>query len=306
MSRSSKSIVEQAIAEVGRREYARLTRGFSPGRKMEVISNALSEFDKLRQDREIPDYNNPAVALFYALWYLPSQVSLACSLFERVLPYNSDVHIIDFGAGPGALAIGGAISFARRQARKIEPRVIVHEVDCPAMRSLSEAIWSRYPKIAAANGHLGCQRAARIIEKRTYANANELVETFEDNVPVETAMALTALHVVYGDNRTVVKAELALLWDYAQPEWAVLTTPNVGAKLEMAKGIAPFSVGRSVIPEPSLTGRCPQLTKLRREIRNELPSEWDGRLLWRDVTWDFEDNRRPHAFAYPIPIGSAP
>ena len=92
--------------------------------------------------------------------------------------------------------------------------------------------------------HLGCQRAARIIEKRTYANANEVVEAFEENVPVETAKALTALHVVYGDNRRVVKAELALLWDYAQPEWAVLTTPNVGAKLEMAKGIAPFSVGR--------------------------------------------------------------
>ena len=307
MPRSSKSIVEQAIAEAGRLEYRKLTRGLSQDDKLEMVSTALSEFDKLRRDREIPDYGDPAVALLYSLWYLPSQVSLACSLVEQVLPFNNDVHIIDFGAGPGALALGAAIAVARRRGSKIEPRVTVHEVDCEAMRLLSEGIWGRYLEIAGTEGNRGCQRAARIIKKRTYANANDVVEAFNGDVPVETAKSLTALHVVYGDNKAVVKDALALLWDHAQPEWAVLTTPDVGAKLAMAREIAPFSAGRSAIPKPSLTGTCPQLIRLRQDIRRELPHEWpDGGLLWSDVTWEFEENRRPHVFAYPSAIGSPP
>ena len=307
MPRPSKSIIEQAIAEVAEVEYRRVTSGLNKAQKAQVVAYALTELQKLRGDRDIPDYEHPAVALFYTLWYLPSQINLACSLIQSVLPFRDEVHIIDFGAGPGALCFGTAMAVAQRSGRKDAPKITVHEVDCEAMTHLSNGVWRRFLSIADSHGNRGCQRAADRIEKRAYTTANEVVEALDNDALRATKTALTALHVVYRENAREVREALALLWKNTRPRWAFVTTQSVGAKLDAAKEITPFDPGPSTIPEMAVQGKCSQLTSLRREIRNEFASEWSlGGLLVSEVDWGFNDRGAPHVFAYPRPRGSSP
>ena len=307
MARPSKSIIEQAIVEAAQAEYQRVTSGLGEAQRTQLVEYALDELAKLRGDRHLPNYHAAVVALFYTLWYLPSQVNLACSLVEDLLPDNGDVHIIDFGAGPGSLCLGVAMAVARRRRTKLESRVIVHEIDCEAMRLLSNSIWHRFLKIADSDGNLGCQRAAHMVEKRNYANPDDIVDAFERSVPQGTARSLTALHVIYDDNQQEVKDMLAKLWKQTQPSWAFVTTPNVGSKPVIAREIVPFRPTQPATLELSVTGKCSRLTELRQEIRNQFPFAWPkGPLLWSDVTWDFDESRRPYVLRYPGEIGGSP
>jgi len=307
MSRPTKSIIEQAIADAAEAEYARVTSGLNKAQKAQVVAYALTELQKLRGDRDIPDYEHPAVALFYALWYLPSQMNLACSLIQSVLPFRNEVDIVDFGAGPGALCFGTAMAIAQRSGRKDAPRITVHEVDCATMTQLSAVVWRRFLSIAHSDGNQGCQRAVGRIKKRTYSTADEVVEALGGNTKSATEMALTALHVVYRENVTEVRNALALLWKSTQPSWAFVTTQRVGAKLDVAKEITPFNPGIPTIPELSVHGKCSQLTSLRREIRSEFPPDWSsGGLLVSEVNWDSKDRGSPHVFTYPRLRGSSP
>ena len=306
MPRPSKSIIEQAIVDVAKGEYRRVTRGLSDAEKARRVEYALRELQKLRSDRMLPDYRDTVVALFYTLWYLPSQVNLASALIEEMMPFGGDIHIVDFGAGPGALTLGAAMAVARRRQTKVESRVTVHEVDCRAMRELSTSIWNSYQTITSRDGNRGCQRAANAIEKRTYATAEDVVNTFVLDVPRDAVRSLTALHVIYRDNQRTVKKALSTLWENTQPAWAFVTAPNVGAKLEIARGVAPFQGMPRAVADLPIHGRCSQLTDLRREIRSGFPFKWSyGRLLWPDVTWEFEEGRTPHALRYPDATGGA-
>lgn len=306
MPRPSKSIIEQAIAEVAEVEYRRVTAGLNKAQKARVVGHALTELLKLRDDRRIPAYEDPAVALFYTLWYLPSQINLASALVEEMMPFGGDVHIADFGAGPGALALGAAMAVARRRQTKAKPKVTVHEVDCQAMRDLSSRIWNRYQLITSREGNRGCQRAANAIEKRTYATAEDVVNTFMADVPRDAARSLTALHVIYRNNQHAVKKALSTLWANTQPAWAFVTAPSVGAKLEIARGVAPFQGTPRAMADLPVHGRCSQLTDLRREIRSGFPFKWShGKLLWPAVTWEFEEGRTPYVLRYPDANGGA-
>lgn len=306
MPRPSKSIIEQATAEVAEAEYRHITRGLSDSEKTKRVEYALRELQKLRGDRRLPDYRDAAVSLFYTLWYLPSQVNLASALIEEMMPFGGDIHIVDFGAGPGALALGAAMAVARRRQTKVEPKVTVHEVDCRAMRNLSSRIWNNYRLITSRDGNRGCQRAANAIEKRTYATAEDVVNTFVVDVPRDAAKALTALHVIYRDNQRAVEKALSTLWENTQPARAFVTTPNVGSKLEIARAVVPFQGTPRAMSGLPIHGRCSQLTDLRREIRTEFPFKWShGRLLWPAVTWEFEEGRTPYVLRYPDANGGA-
>lgn len=306
MPRPTKSIIEQAIAEAAEDEYRQITSGLNATQKAGVVGKALTELLHLRDDRSIPAYEKPAVALFYTLWYLPSQINLACSLIEEVMPFGGDIHIVDFGAGPGALTLGAAMAVAKRRQTKVEPKVTVHEVDRQAMQDLSSRIWDNYQLRTSREGNRGCQRAANAIEKRTYATAADVVKTFVSDVPRDATKSLTALHVIYRDNQDTVKEALSTLWEHAQPAWAFVTAPDVGAKLEIAHNVAPFQGELRVAADLPLHGGCPQLTNLRQKIRNEFPYDWPhGGLLQSDVTWDFEENRVPYVLRYPDATGAA-
>ncbi len=306
MSRASKSIIEQAIAEAAETEYRRVTHGLSDAEKTRRVEYALRELQKLRGDLMLPDYRDAVVALFYTLWYLPSQVNLASALIEEMMPFSDDIHIIDFGAGSGALTLGAAMAVARRRQTKVKPKVTVHEVDCRTMRELSSRIWDRYQLITSRDGNRGCRRAANAIEKRTYATAEDVVNTFTFDIPRDAVKSLTALHVIYGENQRAVRKALSTLWQSTQPAWAFITAPNVGAKLEIARGVAPFQGTSRAMVDLPVHGRCSQLTDLRREIRSGFPFKWPhGRLLWPDVTWEFEEGRTPHVLRYPDANGGA-
>ena len=307
MPRSSKSIIEQAIVDTARADYRHVTRGLSRTQKAKLVEYALRELQKLRSDRRLPDYRHTLVALFYTLWYLPRQVNLACRLVEEVFPLNEDVHIVDFGAGPGALSLGAAIAVARRRQTKIEPKITIHEVDCPAMQGLSNRIWLNYEQIATNDGNRGCQRAARAVEKRFYATADEVVSAYRADVPDDATSSLAALHVVYGDNQDAVKEALATLWEGTRPAWAFVTTQKVGSKLKFASNVVPFRQVPTAITTLPLHGQCAHVTGLRREIRSEFPYDWpQGKLLWPDVTWDFEEERPPYVLRCSGGFGGSP
>ncbi len=299
MPSQSQSIVEQAIADAARAEYERLTKGLQPPGKEQLVSSALAELQKLRNDRELPDYDNPAVALFYTLWYLPSQVNLACSLIEEVMPFNNDIHIIDFAAGPGALQLGVALAIARCRPAKPQRTVAVHEIDCAAMRNLSKMIWQQFQRIADRDGDADSQRAARTVRKFTYGDVNEAISAPEVRAPRNATQALTALHVIYENNRDEVKAKLSQLSEHAHPAWTFVTAPCVGSKLEITQAIVPFQATPEPVTKQPLTGQCLQLTNLRQKIRRELPYNWsEGKLLWSEVKWDFTENRSPYVLRH--------
>ncbi len=287
MSMSAQGIVEEAIVRACRSKFQQLTAGLSPEDKASLIDFALVELDKLRSSDQMPDYRKPAVGLFYALWYLPSQINLAHHLLIENLDFDRGGNIIDFGAGPGTVSLALAMAFI--DSGRSEP-IYVHEIDVDVMGQLGELIWKEVYEVLRE-----CNKIAPAllghIHRYAYPNAEALYRhhRWRSLMNGGTPRAVAALHVVYGENWDSVRPDVEKLWTKGQPDWGVFTAPDFPGKAERLAALSFLTQSEGVRPLLSKWGNADRITNLRQNIRKECPPAWKNAwLLEKDVTWQFE------------------
>lgn len=108
---SAKAALDNAIKEVAREEYARLSKGLLPIKVSKCGEYALKELDKLKFGA-VFKYNKWG-ASFYISWHQPGRINLAYSMIADMVGDKSDVltnagklHVVDFGCGALAMQFG--------------------------------------------------------------------------------------------------------------------------------------------------------------------------------------------------------
>lgn len=100
----------------------------------------------------MPDYNDWD-ALFYALWYQPTQINLAYTLARDVLDNNNPLltgdgtlQVVDFGCGALAMQFGLALAAADGfEEREIQtPVAILSEDKSAPMRDMGLKLWTNF------------------------------------------------------------------------------------------------------------------------------------------------------------------
>ena len=255
---------------------------------------------KLQNSEEMPDYADPFVALFYSLWFLPSQVNLACAVVEGSLDLNDELRLIDYGCGTGAMAIALVLIAGSRGPLDFPHQIQVHGIDCKSMRQLGTALWEEIRTIARRVANTQIIYGLRRVYPSHFGRVAALLDREGTWLEGHWNVALSALHVAYGANYREVQQEIQALWVSSNPVWGAVTTARLGKKPEYAKQIAPWPMPvHKSLPLP-FSGVLPNLTDFRREILEGIEGEdtfSGGGLLWTAVDW----NVRPGPFVLRYP-----
>ena len=252
MDQQTKAAVAQALdeatASVCVTTYNRLCDEY-PQDASEMIRRARVELEKVKQ-LGMPDYANPFVAPFHAAYYQEQHVNLAYSLLDAVarlrdatgrpLTDTGSLHVIDFGCGALATQFGVilAISDALQRGQDAD-RVLVHSIDnSEPMMQIGIHIWNEFANACSSRPHL-----------RTIANIMDKIEwciSYDANVSVvpESDCWLSALHVIYDENRPKVVDAMTLLQNQHDPCVGLMTFH--GGNEFIAREIWPFQ------PSPKL------------------------------------------------------
>ena len=267
--------LQSAIADVGRGEFDRRSR---PMRRRDVprrVESALRELDKLRRG-EMPDYDDPWVALFYTLWYQASHINLAYSTLLELMdngviriPSRGGMRFVDFGAGALAAQIGTVLALAdpdHRLTSKNITRIKCDAVDAskPMLR-IGQMIWLRF------KGETRQRHLAKVIRAVSPAYLSDVGKIQTRGNPVGV---LTAFHAVYDDVevRDEISESLATLNSNLSPSVFVITAHS--GREGSAVRISPFrrEALRNIAEDvaPALGGTLRKVTDLRKEIWTEI------------------------------------
>ena len=297
---NTQRVIEQAIVNAGKAEYDRLTAGMNTQAKVSKVDFALQELMKLQNSDEMPGYADPFVTLFYSLWFLPSQINLACAVIDGSLRLHGEWRIIDFGCGSGAMSIGLAIAAGTSRLFRFPGSIQVHGIDCPTMLGFGKKLWREIREVSSQERNAELLHGLRRIHPSSYQNVDDLLEAVGTWLEGPWNVGLSALHVAYGANVSDVSQSVRKLWDTANPKWGTVTTADFGKKRDYAQGIAPWQAPKQASVSLPFSGVLDELTGLRKDIRKELPAGDEfslGGLLMTEVNWVL--NHSPIVLRYP-------
>ena len=208
-----------------------------------MIRQARVELEKVKQ-LGMPNYANPFVAPFHAAYYQEQHINLAYSLVDAAvrrrdpvrcpLTISGNLHVIDFGCGALATQFGMtmAIVDALERGQRID-RIVIDSIDTsdPMMR-IGIEIWNQFAGICAQRHQLtDIADIVGRIEWYTHFDANV-------NVIPNSDCWLSALHVIYDENRTPVADAMTLLQDQHDPCVGLMTFH--GGNEFIARQVWPF------------------------------------------------------------------
>ena len=215
--------LDTAISTVAEEWFEKLSHRMTEQEIAEKVCKTLRSLERLQRG-EMPQYD-AWDALFYALWYQPSQINLAYTLArnipESLNPLISGIgHLEVFDFGRGALAMNFGLSLASSDfARKTPPRIFVAGGDASeSMQQIGWEIWDCFIE--------------EMCEVKDYPELRSLRRTCF-NMKVErkgtapTARWLTILHVAYEENFDEVGQNLSDQIKLQKPDLIIATTHKV-------------------------------------------------------------------------------
>ena len=254
-----REVLSAAIAKAAKSEFDRLSAGL---RSEDVARNVEYALQQLRilSRGGMPNYADPWVALFYVLWYQPSQINLAYSTIREVLEKNSNkkrskakkLQVVDFGAGALATQFGVAIAIAEQERRICAYVDSIDDSD--EMLDLGNKVWLRFKRDVSIhhNVHSACQRTKR--RRRT----SESVERLRKSHRI-----LTAFHAVYDESEEEVLDDLGNLGQVLRTTDCIIATHEY--KSDTARRVAPFPMEKLSV-DPEFGGPVQDVTSVRKEI----------------------------------------
>ena len=245
--------LDNAIAKAAKAEFPRLTAKLN-GDKAKVaraVENALRGLAGL-QSGDQPHYDDEWLALLYSTWYQPSHINLAYSMIKAmakqrdpegaVLSPTGKLYVVDFGCGTLAMQFG--IALAAADALHHGQTLTSIKIDLidsnQPMIDLGLKIWRQFKKEIRGN-----DRLTRLSEACDLI-CNETLTAME--VPAiypGYSRWLSAMHVVYGDNREDVKEELHRLSNAMDPHVGLITCFYTSKSL--ARSVSPFESERYIL-----------------------------------------------------------
>ena len=272
--------VTEALSEaiVGEAEFrfAKLQAGLEQNAVKERVESALKQLEGL-QTGAMPDYGDPWVALFYVLWYQPSQINL---VYSSLRPFADGEHdrwqVVDFGAGALAAQFGVALALAEHG----QPMTVVQSIEPKdAMFELGSAIWRRFVGTLKDNQ---LQQAVRnITAQRCSVDEVERARG--------ARRTLLGIHSVYHENRQSVDADMRTLRKELKPHLGVVSTHRMNGNL--ARAVSPFRRVEEPEIEPAFGGHLQDITAFRKEIWASLgqPAGIAQQYLNSQVRWTWRD-----------------
>lgn len=275
-----RGLVTEALSEaiVGEAEsrFAKLRAGLRRNAVKANVENALEQLRDLRTGA-MPDYSDPWVALFYVLWYQPSQINLVYSSLRQFAAGEHDRwQVVDFGAGALAAQFGGALALAEHG----QPATVVQSIEPnDAMFELGSAVWSRFGDVLE-DDHL--RRTCRTITAER-CSVDE-IERLKG-----ARRALLGIHPVYDENRQSVAAGMKTLRKELKPHLGVVSTHQMNGHL--AHSVWPFKSVKEPEIEPAFGGHLQDITAFRKGIWASLgqPAGIAQQYLNSQVRWTWRD-----------------
>lgn len=217
----AKKVLDNAIAEVARAEFNRLSCELDPIQTANKVECALRHLEGL-QDGIMPAYDEWD-ALFYASWYQGSQINLTYSIIRKMLQdgvsLDGSLHIVDWGCGALAMQFGVALAAADAisQGQAIDAIRIDLIDDSASMIAIGKKIWdaftqklSRYPQLT---------HVSKACEKIDFQKVNTT-----DVQKIPGGCWISAIHAVYEENIDELNCELSELVNELAPDVLLTTT----------------------------------------------------------------------------------
>ena len=307
MLSEARTVLDDALAEVIRKEYNQLKGDLDGGDVRARVEDARKSLDRLKKGR-MPDYDDDWVALLYLIRYQPRQVNLVYTALKRSAPKGNSapLRIIDIGCGALAVPIALAILAAEDHPALRDRSVIYQGIDpSEPMSRLGQELWLQF---GIAAGERGLTQIDDIFNKMTtgdsfspsifqsidnYRNAKmQSVDTTE--TPVHESWIL-AVHALYEKSKIEIKD---FLYDYRKWDPGCLRFEMItsdGTKKQMVEELSIPESGEWLGPRPphwTIDGDpvslqiwedvLPKTTEMRRKILEDNKVRWDSHNDIRD------------------------
>ena len=238
--------LDKAIAKVARTEIRRLVKAKRKKRTARAIENALHSLAGL-QNGEIPNYDDEWLALLYSTWYQPSHINLAYSMIKAmakqrdpegaILAPTGKLHVVDFGCGTLAMQFGVTLAAADAlQQGQTLTSIKIDLIDSSQpMIDFGLKIWRQFEKEVERNEQL-----ARLSETCDLIRTKTLAIEENPKFYRRYSRWISAMHVVYCDNKDDVKKELHRLSKEMDPHVGFFTYHYRSSFL--VKSVSPFTL----------------------------------------------------------------
>ena len=291
--------LDEALAILAEREYERLARRIPVKDQIPRLAGTFEQFAGMANGTVEPTFTDPWTALFYLLWYQPSQISLFHAVFADLLGsgicddrsqiFNGKLQIADFGCGSFAAQFGLALACMELRDHQMIPDLAVTNIDkSREMTMLGRDLCTEWERQLST---LGLQHLADTSAMISSKVAHHRIERVT-NVNPKATRCLVASNVIFPSNLTDVIEQLACLWCDMEPHRAIIAmipsrTP--------ANCIEEAFVGSQWISPPSApmyrqSGKAHRLSEWRQSLlkRLEPSSEYSiiSGYLKSDVLWD--------------------
>ena len=241
--------LDMAIAKAAKAELCRLSAKLNED-KVEIaraVENALRGLAGLQGGNQ-PRYNDEWLALLYSTWYQPSHINLAYSMIKAMVKQRRDpegavlsptgkLHVVDFGCGTLAMQFGVALAAADAlQQGQTLTSIKIDLIDSSQpMIDFGLKIWRQFEKEVERNEQLAkLSETCDLIRTKTLA--------IEENPKFYRRYSrwISAMHVVYCDNKDDVKKELHRLSKETDPHVGFFTYHYRSSFL--VKSVSPFTL----------------------------------------------------------------
>ena len=208
--------LDTAIASVAAEWFVKLSSGLTDKEITRRVHNSLRSLEKLQRG-EMPQYD-AWDALFYALWYQPSQINLAYTIArnipDRLNPLRNgigSIRVFDFGCGALAMKFGlvlAAFEFLQRSLPY--PKIFFGKCDSSdSMIQIGMDIWNNF------GNNVEIKRLKRRLTAPASCKSQGEIRW------------LTALHVAYQENFDAVRQSLDDQVKSQKPDLILATTHKV-------------------------------------------------------------------------------
>lgn len=274
-------LLESAILDVAKSEYARLSFGLTPQQVAMRVGCALESLGQLRFG--VPPAYDEWDALFYLTWYQPRQINLTHLVTNDILARNldhtaggeprmADVHVIDFGCGALASRFAFAVSAATRNVSSSNLHVDLHGIDnSEPMVRIGNAMWSKFVE-SVSDPHLAA--VCRSVNCTTYGSYQDYRVSPAAHVPriyPSPNCYLLAIHTMYESNLDALRETFAAIREERDPACTMITC--AASKEGVASQAAGGGFRRlNPIPERMWDGDLQRVSQWRRSLLGLLPT----------------------------------
>ena len=198
------------------------------------------------QNGEIPNYDDEWLALLYSTWYQLSHTDLAYSIIKAtakqrsrktaLLTRKGKVLVVDFGCGTLAMQFGVVLAAADalHQGQPLTSIRIDLIDSSQSMIDFGLKIWKQFKKEAGRNEQL-----ASLSEACDLVSIETLAAGEDPTIDPKYSRWMSAMHVLYNENREDVKKELYRLSNAITAHVGFITYHS--SSYALAKSVSPFN-----------------------------------------------------------------